>query len=290
MSMITETMKERCAMRLLALAHANKMGVLDQFLKKNKREKILLSFPENRATHMKICAPGEISVTKCDANALMILNPSVGPLVTIGYLEGWSDVQDDAKCVFLITPTNGIYLYDSSPYGGLYRLSCDITGFIKKGLQKFDGLYRESYMNCVIHVKDGVSRLPQSTQEVKCLFELECLLVWPRGYTFVFGIPDELADDTALLDEGQSKFCSLRQLYVFGHFGPEDCGPAERVPVFIGLDESVYAVHRGTFRLLRLAESIQMFYRLGVRRYFKNHRAVASRLGDEQFFLDLKKL
>nr|WEG68754.1 protein m25.2 [Mastomys natalensis cytomegalovirus 1] len=288
----TNSEQAQCAMmtysetRLLALERAVRMGLLTNYLRIRRGERIPIAFPTMQATRMVLYGPGEVGPAKCDVSALMALNPSVGPLVIIGYLEGWCDAQGDDKCIFLVSPLTAMYLYDPGPYGGLYRLSENMCGFIKRGLLRYDGIYKEVYMKSIFHPRDGVSPLPITERGAINAGGLECLLEWPSNYTFVFGIPDERADDTALLNEEQSGFCVQGHLFVFGHFGPRDCATTERTSTFLGTDGAVYAFHRGALRLLRLAESLQMFYAIGIRRFFKSYRVIPSRAGDDLLFLN----
>lgn len=274
--------------RLLTLGRSAREGSLAETLKARRGEKIPLPFPSRRLTYLMICAPGEIGRNECDVGALMSLNPFVGHLDIVGFLDERRDVQGSDRCIFLISPVTAVFLYDPSAHGGLYRLSYTIFDFVKCGLTAFDGIYREPYVDPVIIVCDDPRRpLPRDVRRIfgTSLDELCCRLTWPEEFTFVFGVPHEQADDSGRLNESQSALCLRDHIIVFGHFGPAHARPEDRVPVYIGEDEAIYCFHRGVFRLLRLAESLEMFYRLGVKRFFKNDRVVPSRLGDDMLFL-----
>ncbi|AKB93227.1 b25.2 [Murid betaherpesvirus 8] len=275
--------------RLLSLGRAVRNGTLMDFLKTYRGERIILNFPDSRLVYMVLCLPEEICISECDVNALCTLNTQLGQLSIVGYLDGFHDDpsrQITGKRVFMMTQTAAVYIYDASPYGGLYRLSRSILGFARRGLFRYDCIYNYPYMPNLFCVKNGQGSLPMTIRDLKKCVGLACSLLCPEGFNFIFGFPDEGADDTALLSEEQSSFCSHAQLLVFGHFGLENGDASTRVAVFVGESTSVYAFHRNSLRLLRLAESLPMFYRIGIRRYFSNYRAVGSRLGDNCLFLD----
>lgn len=276
--------------RLLSLGRAVKEGTLSQCLTNRRGERIPLSFPEARTTCLVLCGPEEISGTECDVDALRLLSPCVGRLDIIGFLEGLHDVQDDDRCIFLVDPESAVYVYDPSPFGGLYRLSHSMVGFMRRGLRRFDGIYKDPHVELVIRAEDGKSSLPETDKEAICCEGLSCIMGWPPGYTFVFGLPSSNDDDTERLSEEQCAFIETARLCVFGHFGPacytgSYVENADRTPVFLGGDRAIYTFHRSTSRILRLAESLDMFYRIGLRRYFRNYRIIPSRLGDDVFFL-----
>lgn len=274
--------------RLLTLGRSAREGSLAETLKTRRGEKIPLPFPFRRPTYLIVCAPGEIDRNECDVGALMSLNLSVGHLDIVGFLDDSRDVQGSDRCIFLMSPVTAVFLYDPSSHGGLYRLSYTIFDFVKCGLTAFDGIYRPPYVEPVIVAQDDPRRpLPRDVRRIfgSSVADLHCRLAWPENFTFVFGVPHEQADDSALLSESQSAYWLRDHIVVFGHFGPAHARPEDRVPVYIGEDEAVYCFHRGISRLLRLAENLEMFYRLGIKRFFKNDRVVPSRLGDDMLFL-----
>lgn len=283
--------------RLLALGRSAREGTLARSLTARRGERIRLVFPSKRPTSLVLCAPGEIGELECDVAALTSSNPSVGPLAILGFLEGWDDVPGEDRLVFLLSPvTTAVYLYDPEPRGGgLYRLGRTVFDFAKKGLVAYDAIYRAPYVDRVVINGDlATVRVLPTTAAAAVSSRVEglcCGFLRPEGYTLIFGVPDERSDDSDLLSERQAVFCLRERLVVFGHFGPYGCDPGQRVPVYVargdGEDDegAVYCFHRTALRLLRLAESLEAFYRLGLKRYFENSRVVANRPGDERFFL-----
>lgn len=294
--------------RLLALGRAVLEGNLDHCLRQRRGERIPLLFPEMRSTALVISAPEEIGMEECDVRALESRRPSVGPLAIVGFLEGFLDAHDgDDRCLFLVSASSAVYIYDPSPCGGLYRLANSMVGFMRRGLRRFDGVYREpGYVESVFCVPitgdlGELGRLPADLDEVALCAGLTCTLLWPEGFDFVFNAPavvedntscatvaaaDIAIDDTEWLNEEQSALCSNVQLWVFGHFGPARLSGIRRTAVFAAKDGSIYAFNRAALRLLRLAESITMFYRIGLRRFYRNYRQFPNHPGDEDLFLD----
>lgn len=146
-----------------------------------------------------------------------------------------------------------------------------------------------------------LGRLPRILDEVVLCDGLTCTLRWPEGFNFVFSAPvavgdnvssataavtDTVTDDVEWLNAEQRDLCSSARLSVFGHFGLAYPPGIRRTAVFMAMDGSIFAFNRAVLRLLRLAECIDMFYRIGLRRFFRNYRQFPNCPGDEHLFLD----
>ncbi|AWV68116.1 m25.2 protein [Murid betaherpesvirus 1] len=278
--------------RLLALGKAATEGRLEQYLNARRGERIPLVFPEKRVKNLILCAPGDVDGRECDPDALRALEPSVGRLVVVGFVEGRDDLRrdDDDRCIVLVNPSGAVFVYDPAPYGGLYRLANTMIGFVRRGLRRFDSIYREPCVDDAIRVKDGHTPLPRDADEALAAARrgLACTLQWPEDYDFVFGTPPESSNAAdSSLNKKRSLCIDTLQLSTFGHFGAavDSNSTRPRTAVFVGVDHAVYAFQHGVPKLLRLAESLDMFCRLGIRRYFRNYRVVPSRCGDDKFFL-----
>ncbi|AWV68627.1 m25.2 protein [Murid betaherpesvirus 1] len=279
--------------RLLALGRAAAEGKLEQWLSARRGERIPLVFPEKCAKYLILCAPGDVDGHECDPDALRALEPAVDRLVVVGFVEGREDAHRDGddRCIVLVNPSSAVFIYDPAPYGGLYRLANTMIGFVRRGLRRFDSIYRDPC--CVedaIRVKDGHASLPRNADEALAAAErgLACTLQWPEDYDFVFGTPPESSNAVASsLNKEQSPCIDALRLSTFGHFGTAAglSSTRPRTAVFIGADHAVYAIHHAVSKLLRLAESLDMFYKIGIRRFFHNYRVVPSRCGDDRFFL-----
>lgn len=149
------------------------------------------------------------------------------------------------------------------------RLGDTIDGFLKRGLRRFEQIYKTLSVYCVTGAPADFLSL-ETRSDVLAFRDSNrgrvFSLLWPPGDTLLVEAKVESfhATDAATALE-------IREMTAFASFGPAHFSGAARISLYISGGGAVFAFDDNVGLLLCIASDFQQFLRLGVRAYFKSY-------------------